>query len=214
MHLSCGPSWAAKSPGRAQTQIVGAGAVSAWQWLRTPGELQPSQGAQTAPHSHGLGGWFGWAGEFVARQPVAAFRSPVVCGSLTLVPPPLTNPLKLASAPKLPGCKRLHLTFSPSGAAKSPGRAQTQIVEAGAVSAWQWLRTPRKFQPAPSAQPTSSARGLGGWSRRGRGLRCRQLKPACTSASSAVRSHWPHPRSPINSNSRLLLNCPAASACI
>jgi len=28
-----------------------------------------------------------------------------------------------------------------------------------------WLRTPRKFQPAPSTQTTSSARGLGRWSR-------------------------------------------------
>ena len=43
-------------------------------WLRTPRKFQPSQGAQTAPHSHGLGGWLSWAGEFVARQPVAAFH--------------------------------------------------------------------------------------------------------------------------------------------
>ena len=110
-------------------------------WLRTPCELQPSQGAQTAPHSRGLGGWPGWAGEFVARQPVAAFRSPVVCSSLTFVPslltllgylaipthpgcphsppPPVLTPLILSSAPKLPGCKRLHLSFRPSWAAKS-----------------------------------------------------------------------------------------------
>ena len=56
LHLTFSPSQAARSSGRAKTQIqsrlVGADAG----WLRTPGELQPSQGAQTAPHSHGLVG--------------------------------------------------------------------------------------------------------------------------------------------------------------
>ena len=51
-------------------------------WLRTPRKFQPSQGAQTAPNSRGLGGWSSWVGEFVARQPVAAFHLPVVCESV------------------------------------------------------------------------------------------------------------------------------------
>jgi len=71
LHLSFGPSWVVGSSGRAKSRIRSG-------WLRTPGELQPSQGAQTAPHSRGLGGWPGWAREFVARQPVAAFRSPSI----------------------------------------------------------------------------------------------------------------------------------------
>ena len=45
-------------------------------------------------------------------------RSPVVCGLLTFAPWLLTLLAYLAT-PHHPGCKRLHLTFSPSWAAKS-----------------------------------------------------------------------------------------------
>ena len=43
-------------------------------------------------------------------------------------PPTVLTSLILGPAPKLPGCKRLHLTFSPSWAIKSAGQAKTQIV--------------------------------------------------------------------------------------
>jgi len=66
-------------------------------------------------------------------------RSPVVCGSLTFAPTPLTSgapahqpfrayPTHPQSCPPLPGCKRLHLSFCPSWAARSSGRFKTQIV--------------------------------------------------------------------------------------
>ena len=38
--------------------------------------------------------------------------------------PPVLTALILGPAPELPGCKRLHLSFSPSWAARSSGRAQ------------------------------------------------------------------------------------------
>jgi len=73
------------------------------------------------------------------------------------------NP-QLRSPLKLPGCKRLHLSFGPSWAARWSGRAKTQIASGVVGADARWLRTPRKFQPAPSAQTTSSAHGLVGWS--------------------------------------------------
>ena len=60
----------------------------------------------------------GWAREFVARQPVAAFRSPVVCATLTITPTALTLAAYLTLLPPThPDCKRLHLTIGPSRAA-------------------------------------------------------------------------------------------------
>jgi len=46
----------------------------------------------------------------------------------TLTNPPVLTPLILGPAPNLPGCKRLHLTFGPSRAAKWSGRAETRIL--------------------------------------------------------------------------------------
>jgi len=102
------------------------------------------------------GRWSRLAREFVARQPVAAFRSPVVCGSLTFATQFLTNsvtsssptdarlpslakplpslPHSSAVPPHSPGCKRLHLTFSPSQGDRPSGREKTQIVRVPARS--------------------------------------------------------------------------------
>jgi len=194
LHLTFSPSGAVKSLGRAKIQIVTAVVVSAGQWLRTPRELQPSQGAQTAPHSRGLGGWPSWAQEFVARQPVAAFRSPIVCGSLAFArrlrdphvrsrprqspltlaapsrwrlpthpgrpthqTPPVLTALILGPAPKLPGCKRLHLSFSPSQAGKSPGRSQTQILSGTGDPGRVRLRYPsRDYRADPRSRPETA----------------------------------------------------------
>ena len=46
---------------------------------------------------------------------------------LPLTNPPVLTPLILGPAPKLPGCKRLHLSFSPSHRNRRPGRAKTRI---------------------------------------------------------------------------------------
>ena len=54
--------------------------------------------------------WFGWAREFVARQPVAAFRAPVVCGTLTLSSRFITLLLYLAT-PHQPGLQALASDF-------------------------------------------------------------------------------------------------------
>ena len=226
--------------------------------MRTSGELQPSQGAQTAPHSRGLGGWLGWSREFVARQPVAAFRSPVVCGTLTLASrfltflaylaspthpgrsltlaalhsprvPSLTNPsvftpLILNPAPKLPGCKRLHLSFGPSWAARSSGWAKNQILSG--VRCRGCVRRASSSRPRAHRRRPRPVVWVVGRARQGPAVspaHCDFFAACCdepcTSASSAVRSRWlpGYSRSLLISRSPLTPGapqCPAASACI
>jgi len=57
-------------------------------------------------------------------------RSPLTSGapSCSRTTPPVLTALILGSAPKLPGCKRLHLTFSPSWRSRPLGREKTQIL--------------------------------------------------------------------------------------
>jgi len=96
------------------------------------------------------------------------------------------NP-QLRSPLKLPGCKRLHLSFSPSWAARWSGRAQIRILSGvrcrGCVRHASSSR-PRAHRRRP--RPTVWVVGC-----ESRGLRCRQLKPASTRASSAVCSRCP-----------------------
>jgi len=70
--------------------------------------------------------------------------------------PPLTNPpvltaLILGSALNLPGCKRLHLSFSPSWAVQSSGRAKSRILATTLP-----VLTPLILGPAPHC-PAASA---------------------------------------------------------
>ena len=62
----------------------------------------------------------------------------------SLTNPPVLTAIILSSAPKLPGCKRLHLTFSPSWAAKSAGQAKTQILSTS--------------EPPPQSRPSLTPR--------------------------------------------------------
>ena len=57
-------------------------------------------------------------------------RSPLTPGapSCSRTTPTVLTPLILGTAPQLPGCKRLHLTFGSSWAAKSVGRDKSQIL--------------------------------------------------------------------------------------
>jgi len=68
-----------------------------------------------------LGRWFGWAREFVARQPVAAFHSRVVCGSLPLVPNSVHvgSRLRLRS-PHFAYVRPTSLTFAPTSLTFAP----------------------------------------------------------------------------------------------
>jgi len=106
-----------------------------------------------------------------------------------------------------PGCKRLHLSFGPSERDRRSGRAKNQILSG--------VRNRGCVRRASSSRPRAHRRRprptvwVGGCE--SGGLRCRQLKPACTRASSAVCSRCPpgFSRSLLTSRSPLTLGAPS-----
>ena len=216
LHLSFGPSQGDRRLGRAKTQIVsdvrGRGCV------RRAGSGRPRAHRRRPRPTVWVVGCE--SGGLRCRQLTVTLRSklrralgsPVVCGSLTFAPNPVA-----------PGA----FTHQPSRAYRAHPRSCSESARLQALASefWpvlggsivrtgqksdrkrcsvSWLRTPRKFQPAPSAQTTSSARSLGGWSRK-RGpavspaqtdLRSPVVCGTLTFASVPARSECPCSRSP------------------
>ena len=153
--------------------------------MRTPRKSQPAPSAQTTSSAHGLGGWSSWAwacGVASSNRLALArrLRFAHVCSQLhllrvpTLTNPPVLTPLILGSAPQLAGCKRLHLTFSPSWAARSSGRVKTRIVSTAGCVRRAGSGRPRAHRRRP--RPTVWVGG-----RAGRG-------PAVSPAQTGLRS--------------------------
>ena len=176
LHLSFGPSWAARSSGRAKTRILSG--VRCRGCVRRAGSGRPRAHRRRPRPTTWVGGRE--SGGLRCRQLKPACARPSSARPSRLhslhspSPPNFATPLTLGapshhpfrtyradprSCPTHPGCKRLHLSFGPSCTVRSSGWAQSRI-----LTGWWWFRAPCGLRPAPAASACIQVLSpIGGW---------------------------------------------------